>query len=195
MKAISSVFLSKLFASIILSFRFSFNLSLFHLAAATMVSSLWQGKQMSKYLSWKLNASPGAGLSSFPDTMSPQPALKLVSQQPCQHNALPELFNQASLYWFIFKCIQQQFLCFLSVSYTVTGFDSPPLPLQILWTYYQAASALWIWSWQYWIDVPGVQPWISIIQLNSLNTRFCQNIDSTLLARSSTRHAPYRTCV
>lgn len=40
-------------------FRFAFNLPLFHLAVAAIVSSLWQGKQMSKYsLSWKLNASP-----------------------------------------------------------------------------------------------------------------------------------------
>lgn len=59
--------------------------------------------------------------------MNPEPTLILVSQQPCQNNTLPELFNQASLYWFIFKCIQHQFLCFLSVSDTVTSLDSPPL--------------------------------------------------------------------
>lgn len=138
---------------------------------------------------------PVTGLSCFPATMNPEPTLKLVSQQPCQHNTLPELFNQASLYWFIFKCIQHQFLCFLSVSYTVTSFDSPPPLLQILWTHYQAASAPRIWSWQYRINVPGVQPWISIIQLNSLNTGFSQNIDSTFLTRSCMRHPPQRTCV
>ena len=47
-----------------------------------------------------------------------------------------------------------------------------------------AASVPRIWNWQYRINVSGAQPWISIIQLNSLNTRFIQIVDSAFSARS-----------
>jgi hypothetical protein len=76
------------------------------------------------------------------------------------------------------------FSYFLSVSDPVTSFDSSLSPLQIPWTHHHAASAPRIWNWQYRINVSGAQPWISIIQLNSLNVRFIQIVDSTFSARS-----------
>lgn len=76
------------------------------------------------------------------------------------------------------------FPCFLSVGDPVASFDSWLPQLQIPWTHHHAASAPRIWDWQYWIDVSGAQPWISIIQLNSLNVRFIQIVNSAFSARS-----------
>lgn len=76
------------------------------------------------------------------------------------------------------------FPCFLSHSDPVVSFDSSLPQLQIPWAHRPAASAPRIWNWQYRINVSGAQPWISIIQLNSLNTRFTQIVDTALSARS-----------
>lgn len=83
-------------------------------------------------------------------------------------------------------CIDSRwFPCFLSVSDPVLSFDSSLSQLQIPWTHHHAAGAPRIWNWQYRINVSGAQPWISIIQLNSLNVRFTQIVDFAFSARSA----------
>lgn len=73
--------------------------------------------------------------------------------------------------------------CFLSVSDPVTSFDSSLPQLQIPWANRLCCQRAQDLKLTILDQCPGAQPWISI-QLNSLNTRFIQIVDSAFSARS-----------